>query len=253
MGLGIKTRTQMVTIVADALGKSKNALALSGATLGDRCVDFLNWGQERIARSYNFDELNILLTTSATVTSVKTYPLVTGTNNLGLTRPKDIESIRLIDSQNSIKLERFDPRKFDHKYPRPENYASQRPSIYMRWGYSIEVLRIPDAVYSLYIRYPQWPSSLSSDSQVSDYEYKDQLIISAAILEGYLHFEEYTDVAIWMQRFLGQLSDAIKVVGDEDWEPHASEFNMGKGGYSSGEPWTDPYAISSDPLYGYTG
>lgn len=247
-----KTRDQMVTIVADALGKAKGAIAISGALLSDRCVDFLNWGQERIARTYNFEELNSLQESAATVTSIKTYPLITGTNNLGLTRPKDIETIRLIDSQNSRVLYRWGRRKFDARFPQPTNYSTGRPSIYIQFGSTLELFRIPDAAYSLYIRYPRWPVELSTASSTTEYEYKDQLLITAAILEGYLHFEEYNDVAVWTQLFLGRMSDAIKAEGDMDWEPQAAEFSNGRGGYSSGEPWIDPYGTPSDPLSGYT-
>jgi hypothetical protein len=247
-----KTRDQMVTIVADAVGKARAAISISGALLSDRCVDFLNWGQERIARAYSFDELNILKEDSATVTSVKTYPLTTGTNNLGLTRPKDIESIRLIDSENSRNLRRWGLRKFDARFPYPENYSTGRSSIYVQHGGKLELFRIPDAAYTLYIRYPRWPAELSATSSTTEYEYKDQLLITAAILEGYLHFEEYNDVVVWTQLFLGRLSDAIKAEGDMDWEPQAAEFSIGRGGYSSGEPWLDPYGTPNDPLSGYS-
>lgn len=246
-----KTRDQMVTIVADALGKSTNAIALSGATLGDRCVDFLNWGQERIARSYDFEELNALITTAVTVASVKTYPLTTGTNNLGLTRPKDIDTIRIIDDENSIKLKRWDKRAFDKKFPYPENYSTARPEIYIRHGGNIELFRIPDDAYSLYIRYPQWPAQLSTSSTESSFENKDQLIITAGILEGFIHFGEYEDVKIWMPLFMSRLSDAIKLTGDMDWSPQATEFSSNRGGYSSSQPWIDPFATASDPLHGY--
>lgn len=246
-----KTRNQMVTIVADALGKSQNASAISGALLGDRCVDFLNWGQDRISRAYSFDELDAIQESAATVTDVKRYPLITGTNNLGLTRPKDISSIRLMDSENSWKLERWSDRKFDKFYPRPENFASGRPRLYIRWGNNIELFKIPDAAYTLHIRYPQWASELSSASSTSDFQNKDQVIITAGILEGYLHFEEYASAEVWLQRFLGLLSDSIRAEGDTDWEPQADSFNMSKGGYTSGEPWIDPYGSPSDPLSGY--
>lgn len=244
-----KTRDQMVTIIGDAIGKSTAATAISGALLGDRCVDFLNWGQQRIARSYNFPELNVNLETPVTVTDVKRYPMVTGTNNLGMTRPKDIASIRLIDSQNSRALTRKNQRWFDSHFPSPTNYTSGFPSIYVRYGNNIEFFRIPNAAYSLYIRYPQWASDLSTTNQTSDFEYKDQLLIASGILEGYLHFEEYTDVQTWSQRFLGLLSDAIKTEGEMDWEPVATPF--GRGGYISGEYWIDPYGTLADPLGGY--
>lgn len=244
-----KTRDQMVTIVADAIGKSRSASALSGALLGDRCVDFLNWGQQRIARSYNFDELNINQESAVTVADIKRYPMITGTNNLGLVRPKDIASLRLIDAHNSLTLKRVTPRWFDIRFPQPTNYSTGRPEMYTRYGSNLELFRIPDDAYTLYIRYPRWAADLDSASQTSDFEYKDQLLISAGILEGYLHFEEYNDVTIWAQRFTGQLSDAIKTQGDMDWEPQSEPFNSGVGGHTSGEPWIDPFI--GGPLQGY--
>lgn len=246
-----KNRGQMVTIVADALGKSESASAISATVLGDRVVDFLNWGQQRVARFHNFHELNILHTGASTVTTIKTYPFVSGSNNLGLTRPKDIASIRLIDSENSRILRRRSPRWFDQQIPRPENYVAQRPEMYIRWGNEIELFRIPDTAYNLSIRYPQWAPDLTSASQTSVFERKDQLLITVGVLEGYLHFQEYEDAKIWYQRFLGQLTDAVHAEGDVDWEPQASEFMPSPGGYRSGEPWLDPYAGVGDALYNY--
>ena len=249
-----KTALQMVTIMADALGKSVNATAISGALLGDRCYDFLNWGQQRVARFYSLQELNVIQESAATVTSVARYPLVTGTNNLGLTRPKDLQSVRLIDGANSRTLTRKSQRWFDQRFPLITNYADGRPYIYTRWGNNIELFRRPDAAYTLYIRYPQWATDLTSSSTSSDFENKDQLLITMGILEGYLHFEEYTDAAIWLAKALGLLTDAVRAEGDVDWEPQASAAMLGtygQGGYYSGEPWLDPYANTGDPLYHY--
>jgi hypothetical protein len=248
-----KTAAQMITIVADALGKSESAASISGATLSTRCIDFLNWGQQRMARFYSFHELNTYTESAATVTSVSRYPLVTGTNNLGLTRPKDIQSIRLIDSQNSRILVRKSPRWFDQKLPLITNYADGRPHIYIRWGNDVELFRRPDAAYTLYIRYPQWATDLTSGSTATDFERKDEVLIAAAILEGYLHLEEYESAKIWSARFIGLLTDAVRGEGDVDWEPQAQAMAgaYGQGGYTSGEPWIDPYAGVGDPLYSY--
>lgn len=246
-----KTVAQMLPIIADGLGKSENATALSGALLKDRCIDFLNWGQQRMARFYSFNELNTYTESAATVASVSRYPLTSGTNNLGLTRPKDIQSIRLIDGTNSRTLVRKSTRWFDKQYPLVTNFADARSSIYIRWGNDVELFRRPDAAYTLYIRYPQWASELTAGSTASDFENKDQLLITMAIMEGYLHFEQYDDAQIWLQKGLGLLMDAVRAEGNIDWEPEAQAMGEGRGGYSSGEPWLDPYSNISDPLYGY--
>ena len=243
------TRDEFVTEICDVCGKKETAAAVSGATLQTRVRTYLNWAQKRIARHYNFHELNALITTATTLADVKRYPLTTGTNNFGMNRVKDVSSIRLDDSENSRKLDRWSYRKFDEHYPRPENYATLRPSIYVRWGNFLELFRIPNDTYSLKIRYPQWAQDFSSGDQTSDFQDKDQLIITAGIMETYLALEEYADAQVYFQKMLGQLKDAVRAEGDVDWEPEAE--TMGAMRYTSGEYWLDPYATADDPLGGY--
>ena len=249
---GTMTRDEMVTEICDTVGKSAAAASVSGATLQTRVRVYLNWAQKRIARFYSFHELNQEKTDAATVTDLKTYPMSSGTSNLGLTRPKDIATIRLIDSHNSRTLTRWSYRRFDRTFPRPENYTTGRPSIYARWGNNLILYRIANAVYTLSIKYPQWALDLTAASQRSDYDNKDQLLVTAGVMETYLALEEYADVAIWYPKFLGQLKDAVRAEGDVDWEPQAEPFG-GFREYGSGEPWVDPFGGTEDPLYGYPG
>jgi hypothetical protein len=245
------TRLQMVTEICDTVGKALGASAVSGATLQTRVENYyLNWAQRRIANHYSFYDLQQIAETPLTVADVKTYPMEAGTNNLGLSNVATINSIRLIDSENSRKLDFWHYRKFDKWYPRPENFATDRPRIYTRWKNSLILFKIPNDAYSLHIRYGQYASALTSDGQVSDFgEDKDQLLVTAGVLETYLALQEYTDVKIWYELFVGQLVDAVKGEGDDDWEPEAEP--QGGPGYVSGEPWLDPYAGYGDPLRGY--
>ena len=244
------TRDQFVTEICNTVGKSETGTAVSGATWQSRVRTFLNWAQKRLARAHNFHELNTYTESAATVASTKRYPMATGSNNLGLVRPKDILSIRLVDSANSRKLDRWAYRKFDWKFPRPENYSEARPSVYVRHGNDIELFRIPNAVYTLHIRYAQWPIDFSTGAQTSDFTDKDELLLNTAVMETYLALEEYQDVAIWAARVTGLLRDAIMVEGDVDWEPEA-EPHTGRGEIGSGQPWLDPWGVVEDPLYGY--
>lgn len=243
-------RDDMVTEICDIVGKSVSASSVSGATLQTRVRTYLNFAQKRMARVYNFYELDKLTITAATVADVKKYPMSSGTNNLGLTRVKDIKSIRLIDGSNSRNLIRWSYRKFDRFYPRPENYATARSSIYIRDGNDLEFFRVPDAAYTLYIRYNQWATDFSTGTQVSDFLNKDQLLVTAGVLETYLALEEYADGAVWLARFKGQMLDAKAAEGDADWEPE-SEPHSSRPGYMSGTVYNDPYGGSMDPLYGY--
>lgn len=248
---GELTRLQMTTEVLDIVGKAGAALAVSNATLKSRIEDrYINWAQRRIARFHSFHELNTIYESAATADGVKRYPLTTGTNNLGLTRPKDITAIVLLDSANSRRLRRWTPRRLAGRYPRPENYAEQRPRIYARQGNQVEMFPIPDDTYTLRIFYPQWPTPLTADGNTSDFENKDELIIIGTVLETYMALEEYRSAAVWLQRFRGMLDDARDAEGDEDWEPVADEF-MSEPSVLSGQPWLEPGADPGDPLYGF--
>lgn len=248
---GDLTRNQMTTEVCDIVGKRVTATAPSATTLKSRVETYyMNWAQRRIARAHNFHELNTRKEDAATVASTKRYPMITGSNNLGLTRPKDISSIILIDGSSSYPLRRWDARKFTKRIPRPENYAESRPRIYTRFGMNLDLFYIPDAVYTLHILYPQWPTPLTGDSQTSDFNDKDELIIATTVMETYLALEEYKDAAIWFQKVQGLLQDAKGVEGDLDWEPEAEAFDPG-GRIGHGEPWLMPGADPGDPLYDY--
>jgi len=242
------TGAQIVAEVCDTVGKALTATSRSGMQLQTRALMYINFGQKRIARHYNFHELDNLQDSAATVDTVKRYPMVSGTNNFGLIRPKDIYSVRLMDSENSKVIQRRHRRWFDKHYPRPENYSGGRPDIYIRDGNYLEFFRIPNGTFDIYIRYPQWPTDLTTGSS-SDFENKDQMIITAGIFETYFALEEYIDAKVWYEKFLGQLHDAVRAEGDVDWEPVAE--GSGDFGYTSASPWIDPYGQSSDPLSGY--
>lgn len=244
------TRLQIVTEICDVVGKNLPATAPSGSLLQDRVVNYLNFAQRRIARHHSFYALQQTQESAATVASTKTYPLETGTNNLGLTSVARIDSIVLNDSENSRKLECWIFRKFDKWYPRPENFSTGRPSIYTRWGNNIVLFKIPNAVYTLKIRYGRFPTALTSDSQLHDFgEDKDQLLITAGVMETYLALEEYNDAKVYYELFIGQLEDAVRSEDEVDLEVDGDSF--GGPGYISGEPWTDPFGAAGDPLYNY--
>lgn len=245
-------RLQMVTEICDIVGKSVGASSVSGATLKTRVENYyLNWAQRRIANHYSFYDLQQVKENAATVADVKLYPLESGDNNLGLSRVASINSIRLIDDNSSRKLTFWHYRKFDQAYPYPEKFLTGKSTIYTRWKNTLTFFKIPDDAYTLKIRYGQHATPFTSDGQVSDFgEDKDELLVTAGVLQTYLALQEYGDAKVWYELFLGQLVDAVRAEGDEDWEPQAEPY--GKGGYTSAEPWVDPYGASGDPLYGYS-
>jgi hypothetical protein len=126
------------------------------------------------------------ITSSATQVDLKEYHLV---NDLLLTRPKDIYSIRLDDDSNSRKLEYITSQNLDEVLPYPENTTS-KPIMYTRFGDYIELFPIPDAVYSLKIRYSKWPVTYTNLTELSPYGTQwDHIIVFLAkdIANSYLN------------------------------------------------------------------
>ena len=245
--MGDLTRDQIVTEVCDIVGKSVSSSSVSGADLQTRARTYLNWAQQRIARYYNWHELTIIYESATFTADTKRYTF----SGLGLTRVRDIGTILLLDTYNSRRLTRWGRPQFEKHFPRPENYVSARPRIYIRIGSGLDVFPIPDATYSSRIIYHQWPTPFTTSGQTSDFDTKDQLLVVATVMETYLALEEYADASIWFNKMLGMLNDAMKAEGDVDWEPQAEPINIYGPGSVSGTPWSEPGAVSDDPLYDY--
>lgn len=152
-----------------------------------RFVQWLNLAQTRIARLKDWEELQVLDTSS----------LSTVADNKFVTAPTDIRkiySLRLIDGSNSRKLVRKQQRLFDQKIPYPERYASRRPVFYIYWSGKFEFYPVPDAAYTLHLRYIKWPTALTTGSDVaSDLDQKDDALINLAASWGFASLRNAKD------------------------------------------------------------
>ena len=149
-----------------------------------------------IACAKDFDDLMVLDKDHAdTVDGQKSYHLE---DDLKLTRPKDIYSIRLMDEDNSRKLAYIPFRELDDKVPYTEQTGEGRPSWYTQRGNSIELYRIPDDAYDLYIQHSQWPTVLSGDDDETDYTNIDFAIVSLSSEMAIASLEGGT--SNWLQR-----------------------------------------------------
>lgn len=137
-------------------------------------------------------QLLIDTTSAATVISQKTYHI---SDDFVLIRCKDIHSMRLIDSSNSIKLQYVPHSDIDRIRPYPESDTTGRPIWYTTFGDYIELFPIPDAVYNITIRYSQWPDVLDSETDQSPYSYEwDHVIVFLAkdLANAYLNGSYYS-------------------------------------------------------------
>lgn len=198
----------------------------------------INDAHRNIARVRDFDELMVLDTANATTTAnQKLYHL---TSNLGLTRPKDIYSIRYMDEDNSRKLQYVNARQWDALIPYPESTNTERPTSYTRRGMYLELFPIPQANKSLYIMHSQWPATLSNDSDETPYLWLDDVIITLAteIASGMLGSGIFTD---WFNRakiLLGVALSEEQVRPDNTLvaRPFCTESNLPLGEY-----WNNPF------------
>jgi len=132
----------------------------------------VNDARKVICRVRDFDNLKTRDTTSCTtVAETMSYHLI---DDWGLTRFKDIITFRLMDGSNSRKLVYKTPRWLDQNIPYPEDMGYGKPSMYTQRGYEIDLIRIPDDEYSLYLFYSRWPAPLSDDDdEEADLNYPD--------------------------------------------------------------------------------
>lgn len=219
---GILTRTLLVDEVLDNLTKRSTATTVSAKTLSTMAVRWLDRAQYRIARRHS---LLFRIATAATVTSQQSYSFPSNIRSL--------YSIRLEDGNDSVKLGIVMPWEFDSLVPKPNTQSTGRPDWYIPYKASntFELFRIPDAAYTMRMRYSFWPTELTSDAQTSDYSYMDDVLVAFATMYGWQWMQEYKDRDAWLKFAEEELAGAIKAEIDAfpDWMP------VGRG-YSATEP-----------------
>lgn len=172
----------------------------------------INTAHKVIASVKDYDCLMVLDTTNAvTVASQKLYHIET---DLLLVRPKDIYSIRLMDTAESRKLVYVPFRELDEKIPYTEQSGEGKSKWYTRRGDYIELFRIPDDAYDLYVMHSQWPAPLVDDTDLTSYTNIDHVIIALSI----------------------NIANEIRIGQISDWEAIAMKLL----GLSAGEHATRP-------------
>lgn len=229
MGTTYKEFKRMVMLRMQDADSGKTILAVE---------EGINQAQKIIAMVQDFTELMVEDKTNAkTVASTKSYHITT---DLGLVRPKDLYTIRLMDTTNSRKLTYVPFQMLDRDVPYTEQVATGKSKWYTRRGMYIELFPIPDDAYDLYIMHSQWPTPLAADADETDFVNIDHVIVALGtdiandILEG--------TNSDWMTKAQGYLGISIK---EENYKPDtvlvAQPFNCGGGVRYSGEPWNDPF------------
>lgn len=213
-----------------------------------RCVTALNFAQAEISRLHDFKELKQFYSVQTQFTdnpfNDKFIPVAPMT--------KHVHTAVLLDNTLSRKLVEKPWRMFDALWPSPESLARSRPYVYSRWNQQVILYPVPDAVYPVFMRittYPR-PFDLSIPTAVSDYEWKDDLLIKLAcayLWRSYgrpdkgLEFEQEV-FGPDPGRIGGMFAAAVK----QDTDMPDMEINSDLGDLNvMGKYWADPFIRSS--------
>jgi len=250
--------SDFATEVLSALGRGANNLdtALQARLLpADTPANnpgIVNRAILRIARNWAWRELRVLDTTSFSTTSSVRYVAI---NTLAPLR--QLVSVRLIDGANSRPLGRIeDIRITDQWIPDSTQIAEGHPAHYSEDNVMITtgedttnthclILNpIPDAEYSLSLRYSKWPDTYASDA-TPELTQIDDIILNLSISMAYASIAEYPQSVFWYKNnYMPLLQEAIRLETtspdwDMIWMGYGQAPDIGRSLDLS--PWLDPF------------
>jgi hypothetical protein len=167
-------------------------------------------------------------------------------DDLSLTRPKDVYSMRLVDGTNSRKLDYVPSQRFDSEYPYPAILGTQRPVKYTTRGRYVELLPMPDDVYPLYVQYSQWPAAANyaNANDTTPFTNIDYVIVSLATEMALASLEG--GGGNWHERARQLLGIATMEETTRPDQRHvARPFNPAGESRATGEYWLSPWVKSS--------
>lgn len=236
---GTLTRLEMASAILDNMGRSSTLTLRSGTALSSRVVTWLNWAQIKVARQV---DLLFATATTSTVANQDCYSFPASYNV--------IYTIRLEDGLQSTKLELVKPWEFDRIVPKADELPTGRPFYYIPFKDSghFDVFPVPDAAYTMRIRYGYMPTTLSTNGQTSDYTDLDDVLVYYGTSEGFKWLQELKDAAYWQARGDEALAESIANVNDAfpDWQPVARGFSSSYPQRILGEYYNNPF-IQGDP------
>ncbi len=229
--------------LTDLRDEVQRAFALRDDLTDARTTRIINLAQERIARARSFDELGNARDFSLTYTGTPAtdkfhaYSLVTAAFN-----PKEIFSLRVIDGDESRKLKYKTIRGWDAILPATQELNTDRPVYYTTWNDKFELFPVINKAYTATIRTIDWPTALSGDTDTSDLDHKDEIIIAFATAYLYHSFGNREEGARWFAIGKDQFDMAVAEESERpdaalkpDWAQPSTPFAAGR------EYWRDPF------------
>lgn len=239
---GDLTLLEMRTEVLDNLTQTGTMVTANDVTLATMADRWVNRAQVRIARMHS------LLWNEYTCSTIASQQRYSFPDYL-----RSIQSIRLEDGLNSLKLTCVMPSKFDAMFPKPSSQTIARPNIYVPYENTntFELFPIADAAYTIRIRCSLYPTPLTTTSQKSDYTYLDDVIISYATMYGYQWLQEMNDSKFWKAVGNDELAAQLKAEMSKfpDWVQVREGFSAGDTAGYIGEYYNNPFVLSDPNAY----
>ncbi len=218
---------------------------LGGRTNTTRFNRLINLAQVRIARAWNWRELQTRDTAAGPYTGVpatdKTY---TGFTSLNLRELLTL--VRYVGSETPVKLTRLPQRQWDQVIAVPENVTGVGdPEFYMLHGdRTVELWPVPSRAWTMQRTYTLWPTDLALDTAESDLLNKDDIIIAMATHLAFQSLGMLEDAARWFAIY----REGEKQAKEEDAEkPDLTLMNIGIADSHRIQttPWADPFVRST--------
>ena len=210
--------------------------------LDARLPRVINLAQQRLARIHDYDEMEVISTTVISNTG--------NDNDKYLTLPlkREVFSIVLLDGANSRKLIQRTPQYWDRRLPMPEYWSRDRSQDYIIWGNVVEIWPLPDASYTLRMRWSMWPADLVNANDKSEFLNKDELLIELSLVYLLNSLGKEADAAkhsAIVSMLMAEAAAKDDTKPDLNILPSASDAQvLAEGGIGS-TPWIDPFVKST--------
>lgn len=217
-----------------------------------RITAALNLSQERIARLYDFAEMNKTVSTTMTYTGVPAtdmfIPMPDSSPYI-----REIFSVVLKDGSRSHKLRQIPTRTWDRVLGDPSALSgNDRPYFYSIWDYQsgvAEIYPLPTKTLPVQWRITQWPTPLSAATDKSIFRFKDELLIEGALIYLMFSLGMEEDAAKHVKKLAGFMEEAVKAdprEPDIDVQPSPNSEMQGD---FQGAYWTNPFIKSIEDSF----
>lgn len=246
---GVLTRSDLVSEVNSNLGSPGSIQDVGDA----RKIRHLDLASIRLAREADWIDLrresSIMTTFVGDVNLDAFVDLYAKINALaGAPDLRHIYSIRIVENLSTDhKLIQLMPRQWDIMFPDSRSgfsTASTTSEIthYMLWDkFNAQLYKVPGAAIPLRVRYAVWPVPLTTTSQKSEFENKDELLIALATHTLFQSLGNLEESAQWFAVYNTLLTQAKR---DNDRQPDLSrvpQMIREQDNIFPSDYWLDPF------------